>query len=199
MQTLFQAVAETQDWEHRDPVLGTVANLAELSPAHVNAYIEDRPELADKLTEHCSAHDSFNTRRFALTALSHLRHISPDLGQALLHCCTDVWEVCEAAIDAAKLFQQFEPAVLDVLVPALTGSSVNTAYTVTLLLRELGRVSRRLIDRSQLLEQIAGALAAACVHPDAGRVVEDDWSLIRGEGRKPLADVCYEALMQVVG
>ena len=108
-------------------------------------------------------------------------------------------EVREAAIDAAKRFQQFEPAVLDVLIPGLTGSSVNTAYTVTHLLRELGRVSRRLIDRSQLLEQIAGALAAACVHPDAGRVVEDDWSLISGEGRKPLADVCYEALMQVVG
>ena len=90
MPTLFQAVAETQDWEHRDPVLGTVAKLAELSPAHVNAYIEDRPELADKLIEHCSDLDSFNTRRFALTALSHLRHINPDLGQALLHCCTDV-------------------------------------------------------------------------------------------------------------
>lgn len=88
MPTLFQEMAEMQDWEHLDPVLGTVAKRAELSPAYVNAYIEERPELADKLIEHCSNLYSFSIRRFALTALSHLRHINPDLGQALLYGCS---------------------------------------------------------------------------------------------------------------
>ncbi len=78
MPTLFQAVAETQDWEHQEPVLGTVAKLAELSPAHVNTYVEDRPELVDKLIEHCSNLYSISSRCFALTALSYLRHINPD-------------------------------------------------------------------------------------------------------------------------
>jgi hypothetical protein len=85
-----------------------------------------------------------------------------------------------------------------VLIPGLTGPSVNTAYTVTHLLRELGRVSRRLIDRSQLLQQIARALASACVHPDSRRIVEDESSSDSGEGGEPLADVCYETLMQVL-
>src|SRR5262249_19930605 len=101
---------------------------------------------------------------------------------------------------AAKRFQHFEPAALDVLIPALTGPSVSAAYTVTLLLRELGRVSRRRIDQSQLLERIACALANACVHPESGRVVDDArWWWIGGEPHQTLADACYEALIQVVG
>jgi hypothetical protein len=115
--------------------------------------------------------------------------------ECLLAECKDDDEVARAAvvelIQAAQWFTQpVLGAVLDNLIPALTGPSVRTAATVATLLATLA-AGRRTSDDSR--RKIASALAEACKHPSSAR----SWGAPREE--KTLAEHFYEALFEVTG
>jgi hypothetical protein len=134
------------------------------------------------------------TRGFALTALSHLRTVTPAVVPALLAGCQDTDDVQQDAITAAGRFQQIEgtPAeMLALLVPALTGESIQTAYAVTQLLGALGTSAAG--EAAGLRDAIIAALVAALGDSGSQREVT-----VRYETKK-LADVYYEVLLQVAG
>ncbi len=188
---LSQRLAEFDDWPHRRSVLATFALLGEHSPSLLNTEITSDPTLETKLLEQCRALD-LSCRRYALTTLSYLRRIGPDVGLILLQHCKDVYDVRTDAIKAASRFQFFDSKVLDTVIPALIGESANTCYAVTLLLAELG-TSRQAIEQTEIRGLITSALATACHDPGASRKVKEESSEVQ-----TLADTYYQALVQVV-
>src|SRR5262249_30189729 len=145
-------------------VVATFAELARQSPAMINDELQ--ADILPSLLAGCNSKFSRHLRRFSVTTLGYLRRLGPEVGAALLDCCRDVHEVRTPPIEAAQRFQQFSPAVLDDLLPELTGPSASTAYAVSLLLQALG-TSRQAVEQPAIRVRIADALAAACTHPDA--------------------------------
>ncbi|APR83465.1 Hypothetical protein A7982_08814 [Minicystis rosea] len=189
--SVIEHLSETDDWRHQEQAFATLAELGRRSPALLNE--ELGASLAPRLLAACFHENDFEIRAFAITTLGSLRRIGPDVGAALLACCRDVDTVRAAAIVAAQRFQQFDPAVLDNLLPALTGPSAGAAYAATLVLKALA-ISRQAIEQPTFRERIAEALAIACIHPEASREVEGPEYTTNS-----LGDACYQALMEVTG
>jgi hypothetical protein len=138
-------------------------------------------------------------RRFALTALSYLREVTPAVVPALLAGCQDVEIVQKDAIEAAQRFHIIkgdERALLAELAQALTGESLSTAYAVAHVLGALG--TSPVGATAGLREQIITHLVAALDHPNSQRTV-----ILYGErefndkSKGKLEETLFEVLLKV--
>lgn len=195
LRRLQQAVVE-RGWPSHRIALAAVAACAEEMPAALQRAAPQAisvPLEALLVQATTNAH-SFNSRRFALTALSHLRTVTPAVVPALLAGCQDTESVQRDAIAAAGRFQQIDgppEEMLSLLVPALTGESIQTAYAVTKLLGALGTSAAG--EAAGLRDAIITALVDALDREGRQRTVTAD------DDPKKLADIYYEVLLQVAG
>ena len=136
--------------------------------------------------------ESFNSRRFALTALSYLRTITPAVIPALLAGCHDTEDVQQDTITAASHFQSIEGNLLPVLMEEISGESVSRAYTVAQLLSALG--SSAAAETSELRHQIIEAVVEGLKDERSQREV-----LISGNDKGKLEDALYTTLLRVAG
>jgi hypothetical protein len=192
----LEIALEEEDWPARRIALAAVAAVAEAMPAR---FVQARSpeELEALLVLGTTDADSFNSRRFALTALSHLRVVTPRIVPALLAAVQDMYRVQKDAISAAARFRRVEADALPALVQELYNPSAAAAHTVALVLAELG-AGRQAIDEQELRRSIAQALADGLADPDNHREVWlDTGSDIRLEGW--LDETLFSALNRVVG
>ncbi len=142
--------------------------------------------------------DSLDTRRFAITALSYLRVITPEVLAALLHLAGNTEEVRNDALAAAGRFNRRHPSLGQALPPALiaalTDPSALRARTAVRLLEALG-TSPAASSAPGLRRQIVQALAAALQAPNSRRPV---W-VSAEEADGTLDRDLYQALLRVAG
>jgi hypothetical protein len=195
---LQTALAE-QGWEARRIALAAVAACAEVMPTAVQRAAQKVPgcNLEALLIKGATDIQDCDSRRFAITALSHLRTVTPAIMPALLSGCQDVEVVQRDTIAAAGRFQFIEGDLLPDLVPALTGESVSTAYAVAQLLGALGASAAG--EAAGLRDEIITALVDALAHEGSQREVV----LFRQDGEEEtkgkLADTLYAELLRVAG
>jgi hypothetical protein len=183
-------------WCPRRIALAAVAACTEEMPAALQRAVPQAISgpLEALLVQATTDAHSFSSRRFALTALSHLRTVTPAVVPALLAGCQDTESVQRDAIAAAGRFQQIDgppEEMLSLLVPALTGESIQTAYAVTKLLGALGTSAAG--EAAGLRDAIITALVDALDREGRQRTVKV------GDDPKKLADIYYEVLLQVAG
>jgi hypothetical protein len=186
---LQTAMAE-QGWPFRRIALAAVATCAEAMPTAVQRAAQQVPgcDLEALLVKGAGDPGSHNSRRFAITALSHLRTVTPAIFPALLAGCQDVENVRQDTIAAAGRFQLIAGDLLPNLVPALTGESISTAYAVAQLLGALGASAAG--EVAGLRDEIITALVDALEHEGSQREVA-------GGGK--LTDTLYAELLRVAG
>jgi len=136
--------------------------------------------------------ESFNSRRFALNALSYLRSVTPAIIPALLASCYDAEDVQQDAITAASHFQSVEGNLLPVLIEQMSGESVIRAYMVAHLLNALGTSAAS--ETSDMGNQIIEAVVEALKSEGSQREV-----FISGESKGKLEDALYTTLLRVAG
>lgn len=193
---LQTALAE-QGGPARRIILAAIAACTEAMPTAVQRAAQQIPgcNLEALLVKATSDAESFSTRRFALTILSHLRTVTPALVPALLAGCQDVAVVQQDTIAAAKRFQAISGNPLPDLVPALIGESVSTAYAVAQLLGALGASAAG--EAAWLRDEIITALVDALNHERSQREVVLEESYIYR--KDTLADTLYAELLRVAG
>jgi hypothetical protein len=114
--------------------------------------------------------ESWSVRRFSITALSHLRTVTPDVVSALLAGLQDNSDgVRQDTITAVERFQFISGNPLPRLTPALTGESMSTAYMVAQLLGTLGVSAAG--QSAGLRDEIITALVDALNHSNSQREV----------------------------
>ena len=180
----------TQNWSARRMALAAVATCIEVMPAAVQEAYPDR--LEDLFVRGTIDAESHTSRRFALTALSYLRTVTPKVVPALLAGCQDIQVVQNDAIAAAKRFQSIEGDLLPTLIAALRNDSTSTAYAVAQLLGALGTSLAN--EDTDLQRQIIEALVAALKDPTSQREV-----VVSNESKGKLEDTLYAVLLQVAG
>jgi hypothetical protein len=131
------------DWEPRRMALAAVAACAADMPDALNL-VRERESLAQLLIDGTKDAGSHNSRRFGITALSHLRMASPPVVHTLLAACRDVAVVQADAVAAAGRFRHLSAEfareeALRPLAEALVGESGAAAYVAAQLLAALGR------------------------------------------------------------
>ncbi len=89
---LEDALTTADDWPPQRIALAVAAAAAEALPAYFRRRA-DPARLERLLVQATRDAGSFNTRRFALTALSHLRRVTPAVAGALLAALRDTDEV----------------------------------------------------------------------------------------------------------
>ncbi len=188
--TYAQQALLKQNWPARRIALAAVANCIEVMPVAIQEVFPGG--LEDLLVRGTVDADSYTSRRFALTALSYLRTVTPQVIPALLAGCRDIPVVQQDAIAAAGRFQSIEGNLLPTLVAELSGESVSTAYAVAQLLGALGASSAG--ENTDLQGQMIEALVAALKSPSSQREV-----IISGEHKGKLEDALYAALLMVTG
>ncbi len=186
----LQRVLEEQEWPPRRIALAVVAACAEVMPIAIQRAFQGKLETL--LVRGATDTRSFSSRRFALTALSYLRTVTPGVVPALLAGCRDTERVLRDAITSAGRFQSIEGDILSALIPLLTGESLSTAYAVAHLLGALGTSIAG--EASGLRGQIVEALANALKDEKSEKEV-----LIAEERKGILKDALYSALLQVAG
>ncbi|MFZ2361886.1 MAG: hypothetical protein WA040_21295 [Anaerolineae bacterium] len=186
---------QTCDWTRHRIVLAALASCAEAMPTQFNKSAANLERLILR-----ASHDegSHNSRRFAITALSYLRLITPEVLAALLRLAGDTEEVQQDALAAAARFNRLDPFLGQVLpaelTAALTGPSVLRARTAARLLQALG-TSQAAQATPGLRYQIVQALAAALQDPGCRRPV---WVSV-DETDGTLDQDLYQALLRVAG
>jgi hypothetical protein len=203
----LQDALDGSDWPPKRIRLAAVAVCADAMPDALNNAL-DRDELASLLVEGTRDAGSHNSRRFAVTALSHLREATPAVIEVLLTASQDVSLVQQDAVEAAARFRHLSDEfshdkALAPLAEALTGASGAWAYVAARLLTALGS-SPAALEVPGLRERIAGMLADALRHPDAGREVylfeTSRWSSeAKIESQGPLSQALFAALVEVWG
>ncbi|MDW8319537.1 MAG: hypothetical protein RMN53_17060, partial [Anaerolineae bacterium] len=201
---LEEALAD--DWPPRRIALAVTAAVAEALPAHFQRRAD--PERLERwLVQAARDAGSFNIRRFALTALSHLRRVTPAVAEALLAALRDAGEVQQDALAAAERFRLAAGDVVPALAATLHDESAATAYAAAQVLAALGRGEGAAGRRPAIVE----ALAAALRDPGSRRGVYvlggaqnitylgrlDEKQNITYLGR--LDEALYRALVQVTG
>jgi len=171
-------------------------------PDALNA-ARSRDELESLLLEGAQDAGSYNSRRFAITALSHLRVATPAVLAALLDAAGDIAQVQADAVQSAARFRHLSPdwseeQALTPLVEALSGPSGARAYLAARVLAALGR-SPAALGVPGLRGRIAVHLADALRHPDAGREVYllSEYRMIKSKGS--LSQALFTALVEVWG
>ncbi len=191
----LRAALNDGDWQRHRIALAGLARSAEAMPARFNRSAADLEPLLLRATRDL---DSFSARRFAITALSYLRVITPAVLAALLRLVGDTQEVQDDALAAAGRFNRLHPslgqALPQELVAALTDPSALRARAAVRLLEALG-TSPAASSAPGLRRQIVAALATALQAPDSRRYVwvsaeESDGTLDRD---------LYQALLRVAG
>ena len=189
---------EAKNWQRNRIVLACVAACAEALPGLFNQAAADLEALLLQATQVAG---SFSTRRFAITALSYLRTISPAVLDALLTVAADIPIVQADALAAADRFYRLAPALGRDLPPgllaALRSESSAVAYTAVRLLQALG-LSPAAGALPGLRSQIVAALSDALHEPASRREV---W-LMKGdsiEQEGTLDQHLYSALLVVEG
>lgn len=187
-----------ENWPRQRIALAALARCAEAMPAQFNQAATDLEPLLLQATQNLH---SFSARRFAITALSYLRVVSPEALAALLRLAGDSEPVQRDAIATARRFNRLHPALGEQLpaplVEALSGPSSARAYMAVLLLEALG-ASQASQATPGLRRQIVEALAAALQDEKSRRPV---W-LFTGDDIKEegvLDQHLYRALLRVSG
>ncbi|MBO9366870.1 MAG: hypothetical protein J7466_19145, partial [Roseiflexus sp.] len=191
----LRAALDDGDWQRHRIALAGLARSAEAMPARFNRSAADLEPLLLRATRNL---DSFNARRFAITALSYLRVITPEVLTALLRLVGDTQEVQDDALAAAGRFNRLHPslgqALPQELVAALTDPSALRARAAVRLLEALG-TSPAASSAPGLRRQIVAALAAALQDPNSRRYV---WvSAETSDGT--LDQDLWQALLRVAG
>ncbi len=186
----FEETLLSRNWPRRRFILAVVAACTEVMPIAVqHAYHGNLEKL---LVDATIDAESFNSRRFALTALSYLRTVTPAIIPALLAGCHDTEDVQQDTITAASHFQSIEGNLLPVLMEQISGESVTRAYTVARLLNALSGSAAS--EASDLCNQIIEAVVEALKNEGSQREV-----FIAGESKGKLEDVLYTTLLRVAG
>jgi hypothetical protein len=188
--TRLEQALRNRDWPSRRFLLAVVAACTEIMPMAVQqAYDGDLEKLLVRATTDA---ESFNSRRFALTALSYLRTVTSEVVPALLVGCYDTEVVQNEIIDAVSHFQSIEGDPLPALIEEMSGESVSRAYMITHLLGALG--SSAAAEIPGLRDQIIEAVVDALKNRTARREVR-----ISGENKGTLEDALYTTLLRVAG
>lgn len=188
--TRFEETLYSQDWQARRFVLAVVAACTEVMPTALQQVSSGNLEAL--LVKATIDAESFNSRRFALTALGHLRTVTPAIVPALLAGCQDTTEVQESAIASVSNFYSIAGNPLPPLIEALTGESLSTAFSAAQLLGTLGASIAG--QAAHLRQQITEALVNALNHKISQQEV-----IILGESKGKLEDALYTALLQAAG
>lgn len=186
--TRLQQTLEQENWPAHRMVLAAVAASMEVMPTALQQ--AGQGKLESLLIRGATTLGSFNSRRFALTALSYLRVVTPAVVPALLAGCQDVEVVQRDTIEAASRFQSIKGDLLSAVIPTLRGESIRTAYAMTQLLGALGTSAAG--ETAGLHRQIIEALVEALRHPNGQREV-----VIAGQDKGKLEDTLYIALLKV--
>jgi hypothetical protein len=191
----LRAALDDGDWQRHRIALAGLARSAEAMPARFNRSAADLEPLLLRATRNL---DSFNARRFAITALSYLRVITPEVLAALLRLVGDTQEVQDDALAAAGRFNRLHPslgqALPHELVAALTDPSALRARAAVRLLEALG-TSPAASSAPGLRRQIVAALAAALQAPNSRRYV---WVSAKTSNGTLDQDL-WQALLRVAG
>jgi hypothetical protein len=203
----LQDALDGSDWPPKRIRLAAVAACADAMPDALNNAL-DRDELESLLIEGTRDAGSYNSRRFAVTALSHLREATPVVIEVLLTASQDVSLVQQDAVEATARFRHLSDEfshdeALAPLVEALTGASGARAYVAARLLAALGS-SPAALEVPGLRERIAGMLAEALRQPNADREVYlFELSILGSKARikskGPLSQALFAALVEVWG
>ncbi|MBO9339311.1 MAG: hypothetical protein J7464_11450, partial [Chloroflexus sp.] len=191
----LRAALDDGDWQRHRIALAGLARSAEAMPARFNRSAADLEPLLLRASADAG---SFNARRFAITALSYLRVITPEVLTTLLRLVGDTEEVQDDALAAAGRFNRLHPslsqALPSALVAALTDPSALRARAAVRLLEALG-TSPAASSAPGLRRQIVTALAAALQDPNSRRYV---WvSAKTSDGT--LDQDLWQALLRVAG
>lgn len=198
----LRVVLDGEEWPAKRIALATVAACAEPMADALNSTLsgEELEALLVKGTKEAGSHHS---RRFAMTALSHLPIVTPSVIEALLDAARDIPIVQGDIIKAIGNFQRLSQAfdhdeALAPLIQALQGESLATAYLAAQLLAALGRSPAGLIEK--LRQRIATILSDALRHPNAQCEVYllEPWYKEPIQSKGTLAQALYAALGQVV-
>jgi hypothetical protein len=135
----------------------------------------DQARLEALLLEGMQDFGNHHSRRFAITALSHLCILTPAILTALLEAVCDEPEVQQDAIAAAGRFYYLSPdfqrdETFALFTAALSGESLAVAYVAAKLLGVLGSLAVSMGDYA-LSRRIAGLLGEALHHPNAQKIV----------------------------
>ncbi|MDN5270674.1 hypothetical protein QTO31_01675 [Chloroflexus sp. MS-CIW-1] len=191
----LRAALDDGDWQRHRIALAGLACSAEAMPARFNRSAADLEPLLLRATRNL---DSFNARRFAITALSYLRVITPEVLAALLRLVGDTQEVRDDALAAVGRFNRLHPslgqALPQELVAALTDPSALRARAAVRLLEALG-TSPAASSAPGLRRQIVAALAAALQAPNSRRYVWVSAETSNGTLDQDL----WQALLRVAG
>jgi hypothetical protein len=194
---LRKTLAE-ESWPARRMALAAVAACTEIMPTAVQRACPNN-DLEKMLVKGTTDSQSHNSPRFALTALSYLRKITPAVVSALLAGCQDTEIVQRDAIVAAGRFQSIQGDPLPDLIPVLTGESQSTTYAVTQVLGMLGASAAGVA--ASLRNEIITALVEALEHPNSQKevfIAESEHSNeLTSKGK--LEDTLCEALLRVAG
>ena len=191
---LEDALTAADDWPPRRIALAVTAAAAEALPAHFGRRA-DPTRLEGHLVQAARDAESFSTRRFALTALSHLRRVTPAVAGALLAALRDAGRVQQDALAAAERFRLAEGDIVPALAAALQEESAATAYAAAQVLAALGRSAQAAAHRPAIIEALAAALRDA--RSRRGVYVLDKEQKIKYLGR--LDEAFYRVLVQVTG
>jgi hypothetical protein len=112
--------------------------------------------------------DSFNARRFALTALSHLRRVTPGVISALQRALRDVSPVQRDALLAVRRFRHIQGDLVQPLLAGLADDSAAAAYAIARCLETLARTEAANAAQRQAIQH---AFAAAIRLPSNQREV----------------------------
>jgi hypothetical protein len=178
-----------------------LAALAELSTSAPGFFNQAGASLPHLLLQASRSPGSFNARRFAITAISYLREITPAMLDALLRLTGDESAVQRDVIAATGRFNRLHPsfggALPAALVDALYGASSVRAFVAVKVLETLG-VSTAARTAPALRQRIVDALAGALRDEQSRRPV---WLWKNGaivqEGT--LDQHLYAALLRVAG
>lgn len=200
LQALQEALAGSE-WPPKQMALAAVAACAAAMPDALNL-AWPRPHLESLLIGGTKDAGSHNSRRFGLTALSHLHLVSPAVIQALLSAAQDVDIVQQDAIAAIGRFRHLsshfaDESALEPLAAALASPSQATAYLAVHLLAALGS-SPAALEIPGLSQRIARLLAATSRQPNANQPVYllGKW---RPEEKESLLQVALAGLRQLMG
>jgi hypothetical protein len=185
-----------KDWQPRRMALAAVAACVESFPIQVQNAAGGAQALETLLIQGSQDTGSHNSRRFALTALSYLRAVTPRVVSVLLAALDENIDIVhQDALQAASRFQRIAgdaQEVLNQLIPHLHGPSALRAYGVAKLLGALARSPAG--EAAALRPPIIRALAEALQDPFSEQKV-----VVEYMSKGPLKEMLYEELLRAAG
>lgn len=192
---LLMQTASEASWPARRIALGVGAAAAARMPATF-ARATDPERFESSMVTACEDAWSYSVRRFALSILSHLRWVTPQVVRALRAGLVDVGRVSQDVIQSTARFRRVRGSLVQELEAGLADESAMIAYGTAELLAALGR-SQDVDSASR--QAIAESLQRAIADPRSRRriyVLDEDAGI---KDRGYLDEACFRALVQVTG